>query len=109
MYALIRVSCIRFSWKGRVWSQDTPCYLIRYYLPCMIWKGLVSGPKPGIPNTKRSRSSTTHGIQLGLGGAYRHWFINIYLDDLVRWYRLMKHDCVWGGSYEDLYWSCSNE
>ena len=49
-----------------------------------------------------------YGIQLGVGGAYGHNFINISLYALVWWDSVVQHDGVWGVSAGYLYLRWSN-
>ena len=46
---------------------------------------------------KVDKFSKIYGMQLGLGGTYGYKFVNIYMDELIRWYGLVQHDSVCGG------------
>ena len=47
-------------------------------------------------------------MQLGIGGAYGHKLIKIFMYALVWWDGVVQSDVVCGGSYGELYWRWEN-
>ena len=94
--------------KERIQAEDALLFHHILFTMYDVARYGIRGNTRKIYYHKVTKLSNIYGIKLGLGRAYGHKFVDVFLYELVWWDGVLEHDGTWEALAGDMYRRCAN-